>query len=111
MELEKRGLAVVRQQAFLRSSQDGVLFETALRADSIVADSVIVEIKRVREINPVDRRQLVFDWRLQRRFHPPHLNLSDMTLAANSEIDLRPNLNDLTRRQPEERIRRQSIAR
>ena len=63
MELEKRGLAVVRQQP-VPLIYDGVVFETAFRADLIVADSVIVEIKSIGEFNPVHRKQLITYLRL-----------------------------------------------
>ena len=55
-ELEKRGLRTVRQQAVPIVYQ-GTRIEMGFRADLIVEDQVIVEIKSVESIAPVHRSE------------------------------------------------------
>ncbi len=76
MELEKRGLSVVRQQP-VPLIYDGLVFETAFRADLIVADNVIVEIKSIGEFNAIHRKQLITYLRLanKRRGLPINFNV------------------------------------
>jgi GxxExxY protein len=62
-ELEKRGLRTVRQQAVPIVYQ-GTRIEMGFRADLIVEDSVIVEIKSVEAIAPVHKKQLLTHLRL-----------------------------------------------
>jgi GxxExxY protein len=62
-ELEKRGLRVVRQQPVPIVYQ-GTRFEMGFRADLIVEDLVIVEIKSVEAIAPVHKKQLLTHLRL-----------------------------------------------
>ena len=68
-ELEKRGLRPVRQQAVPIVYQ-GTRIEMGFRADLIVEDSVIVEIKSVEAIAPVHKKQLL-----------THLRLADQRLG------------------------------
>ena len=51
-KLNKRGLRVVRQQ-MLPLIYDGVIIEEAFRADLIVEDKVIIEIKSVEQLAKV----------------------------------------------------------
>ena len=62
-ELEKRGLRTVRQQAVPIVYQ-GTRMEMGFRADLIVEDSVIVEIKSVEATAPVHKKQLLTHPRL-----------------------------------------------
>jgi GxxExxY protein len=62
-ELEKRGLQVVRQQAIPVVYHD-TRIEMGFRADLIVEDKVIVEIKSVEAIAPVHKKQLLTHLRL-----------------------------------------------
>ena len=62
-ELEKRGLRTVRQQAVPVVYQ-GARIELGFRADLIVEDNVIVEIKSVEAIAPVHKKQLLTHLRL-----------------------------------------------
>lgn len=62
-ELEKRGLRTARQQAIPIVYQ-GTRIEMGFRADLIVEDSVIVEIKSVEAIAPVHKKQLLTHLRL-----------------------------------------------
>jgi len=62
-ELERRGLRVVRQQAIPVVYQ-GVHMEEGFRADLIVEDKVIVELKSVEAVHPVHKKQLLTYLRL-----------------------------------------------
>ena len=62
-ELEKRGLRVVRQQP-VPITFDGIPFDEGFRADLIVEDKVIVELKSVEQIAPVHKKQLLTYLRL-----------------------------------------------
>jgi GxxExxY protein len=62
-ELHKRGLSVARQQ-MIPVVYDGDLIEMGFRADLVVADSVIVEIKSIAEIAALHRKQLLTYLRL-----------------------------------------------
>jgi GxxExxY protein len=62
-ELENRGLRVVRQQA-VPIVYEGVRIEMGFRADLIVEDKVIVEIKSVETVAPVHHKQLLTHLRL-----------------------------------------------
>ena len=61
--LEKRGFLVERQKA-IRFEYDGIVFEEGFRADILVEDRVIVEIKSVEKIAPVHSKQLLTYLRL-----------------------------------------------
>jgi GxxExxY protein len=62
-ELEKRGLRVVRQQA-VPVVYDGTKIEVGFRADLVVEDQVIVEIKSVEAVAAVHKKQLLTHLRL-----------------------------------------------
>jgi len=57
-ELEKRGLNVVRQQA-LPVIYESMKLEEGFRADLVVEDKVIVELKSVEILAPVHKKQLL----------------------------------------------------
>jgi len=57
-ELEKRGLRITRQQA-IPVVYESVRVHTGFRADLVVEDEVIVEIKAVEAAAPVHKKQLL----------------------------------------------------
>jgi GxxExxY protein len=61
--LEVRGLRVVRQQPIPISYQ-GTRIEVGFKADLVVEDKVIVEIKSVEAVVPVHKKQLLTHLRL-----------------------------------------------
>ncbi|AUT00376.1 GxxExxY protein [Nostoc sp. CENA543] len=69
-ELERRELKVVRQKA-IPVVYEGVHLEEGFRADLIVEDKVIVELKSVETIHPVHKKQLLTYLRLANK----HLGL------------------------------------
>jgi GxxExxY protein len=62
-ELEKRGLRVAVQQ-IMPVVFEGVRFEMGFRADLVVEEKVIIEIKSVSEVLPVHKKQLLTYLRL-----------------------------------------------
>lgn len=62
-ELTKRGLTVRRQQA-MPVVYESVRMDIGFRADLIVADKVIVEIKSIEAVSPIHRKQLLTYLRL-----------------------------------------------
>jgi GxxExxY protein len=62
-ELKKRGLAVEQQQV-IPVVYEGTRFEMGFRADLVVEDNVIVEIKSIAEIAAVHKKQLLTYLRL-----------------------------------------------
>lgn len=62
-ELGKRGLFVLRQQS-IPVVYEGVRLDVGFRADLIVEDKVIVEIKSVEPLAPVHKKQLLTYLRL-----------------------------------------------
>ena len=56
-ELKKRGLNVLRQVPIPITYKD-MVFEEAFRADLLLADKVIVELKSVEQINRAHRKQI-----------------------------------------------------
>ena len=56
-ELQKRGLAV-RRQVPIPIKYDELIFDEGFRADLIVADLVIIELKSVTQIAPAHRKQI-----------------------------------------------------
>jgi GxxExxY protein len=56
-ELEKRGCKVIRQQA-IQVIYESVQLDVGFRADLIVNDKVIIEIKSVEAVSPVHLKQL-----------------------------------------------------
>jgi GxxExxY protein len=63
IELDKRGLAVVRQQP-IPVVYEGTVIPIGFRADLVVEDRVIVEIKSTTEIAVVHKKQLLTYLRL-----------------------------------------------
>ena len=62
-ELEKRGLKVERQKP-IPIEYEGIRFEEGFRADLIVEDCVLVELKSVEELARVHSKQLLTYLRL-----------------------------------------------
>jgi GxxExxY protein len=62
-ELAKRGLRVEREEP-IPISWDNITLEVGFRADIVVEDSVIVEVKSVAELVPVHSKQLLTYLRL-----------------------------------------------
>ena len=62
-EVQKRGLPVLRQVP-VQVRYDGLLFEEGFRADLIVADLLIVEVKSTETTHPVHKKQLLTYLRL-----------------------------------------------
>jgi iron complex transport system substrate-binding protein len=61
--LERRGFHVERQKA-IRFEYDGMVFEDGFRADLLVEDRVVVELKSVEKTAPVHSKQLLTYLRL-----------------------------------------------
>ncbi|WP_309396630.1 GxxExxY protein [Cerasicoccus maritimus] len=57
-ELEKRGLQVKRQVP-IQIQYGGEFFEEGFRADIIIEDLVILELKSVERVTPVHKKQLL----------------------------------------------------
>lgn len=68
-ELKKRGIRVTRQQP-IGLEYEGMIFEEGFRADLIIEDRVIVELKSVEKIAPVHHKQVL-----------TYLRLADMKLG------------------------------
>ena len=62
-EIEGRGLTVDRQKA-IPINYDGMDFDEGFRADLIVGDKIIVELKSVETVAPVHKKQLLTYLRL-----------------------------------------------
>ena len=62
-ELKKRGLKIDRQMA-VAMVYDNIKFDEGFRADLIVEDKVIVELKSVENVVPVHKKQLLTYLRL-----------------------------------------------
>ena len=62
-EIEKRGLALERQVS-IPVQYDGLVFDEGFRADMIVEDSVIIELKSAESVAPVHKKQLLTYLRL-----------------------------------------------
>lgn len=62
-ELQKRGLRVARQVS-IPIVYEGTRFDEGFRADLIVEDKVIVELKSVETIAPVHKKQVLTHLRL-----------------------------------------------
>jgi GxxExxY protein len=69
-ELEKRGLRVRRQQP-IAIIYDSLEFEEGFKADLMVEDKVIVELKSIEAIAPTHKKQLI-----------TYLRLADKRLAC-----------------------------
>lgn len=57
-ELEKRGLKVARQVS-IPIEYDGTRFDEGFRADLVVEDKVILELKSVEKVNNAHKKQLL----------------------------------------------------
>lgn len=57
-ELEKRGLKVQRQMP-IPIRYDGITLDEGFRADILVEDLIVVELKSVEEPHPVHKKQLI----------------------------------------------------
>ena len=84
-ELEKRGLRTARQQAVPVVYQ-GTRIEMGFRADLVVEDLVIVEIKSVEAVAPVHKKQLL-----------THLRLADKRLGLLINFNVALIKNGITR--------------
>ena len=62
-ELNKRNLNTKRQVA-IPINYDGLVFDEGFRADIIVEDSVIIELKSIEKVAPVHKKQLLTYLRL-----------------------------------------------
>jgi GxxExxY protein len=62
-ELTKRGLNVVRQQA-IPIKYDSIAFDEGFRADLIVEDKVIIEVKSIENVAKVHKKQVLTYLRL-----------------------------------------------
>ena len=62
-KLGKRGMSVERQKA-VPIHYDGLVFDEGFRADIVVEDCVIVELKSIEKIAPVHKKQLLTYLRL-----------------------------------------------
>jgi len=62
-ELEKRGLKVEHQKS-VSITYDGLRFDEGFRADLIIEDCVVVELKSVEQLSPVHSKQLLTYLRL-----------------------------------------------
>jgi GxxExxY protein len=62
-ELKKRGLQVERQKA-VAVHYDSITFEEGFRADAVIEDKVVLELKAVEELHPVHKKQLLTYLRL-----------------------------------------------
>ena len=62
-DLEKRGLTVTRQKP-MPIVYDGVMFDEGFRADIVVQNTVLIELKAIEEIAPVHKKQLLTYLRL-----------------------------------------------
>jgi GxxExxY protein len=74
-ELKKRGLKAERQVA-VKIQYDSLVFEEAFRADLIVENKVVLEIKGVENIHPIHKKQLL-----------TYLRLSNMRLGLVINFD------------------------
>ena len=63
LEIQKRGLSVKRQVP-VSIVYEGIRFDEGFRADLIVEDKVIVELKSVEKVSPVHKKQLLTYLRL-----------------------------------------------
>jgi GxxExxY protein len=62
-ELTKRGLSVVRQQP-IPIKYDSITFDEGFRADLIVEDKVIIEVKSIENVAKVHKKQVLTYLRL-----------------------------------------------
>ncbi len=72
-ELGRRGLRTVRQQP-IPVVDDSIRIDTGCRADLVVEDKVIVEVKSVKLLDPVHKKQLLTYLRLADKRLGPLIN-------------------------------------
>ena len=84
-ELTKAGLSVVRQK-MIPVIWDGLTMDIGFRADLIVEDMVIIEIKSVEKVSPVHPKQLL-----------TYLKVSEMKLGLLINFNERLIKNGITR--------------
>jgi GxxExxY protein len=65
-ELKKRGHAVERQRV-VRVKYDSITFEEGFRADVVVDDQIVLELKSVERIHPIHKKQLLTYLRLMNK--------------------------------------------
>ena len=80
-ELQKRGLSVQRQVP-VQIVFDGLKFDEGFRADIIVEDKVIIELKSVEKIAPVHKKQLLTYLRLTNKKLGLLINFSSEVFKA-----------------------------
>lgn len=95
-ELRKRGSEVVRQ-APISITYDGLKFDEGFRADLVVQDLVIVELKSVDGLNAVHAKQLLTQLRLTKK----RLSLLINFGAAHLKDNIRRLVNGLSESPPE----------
>ena len=83
-ELRLHGLKVRRQQP-IRFQHGDMLFDEAFRADLIVEDTVVVEIKAVARLDPVYARQILTYLRLLDLPAGLVLNFGEKTMLAGTK--------------------------
>lgn len=77
--LRRRGLDVERQVA-IPIEYDGMRFHEGFRADLVVADRVIVELKSIERVAPVHKKQVLTYLRLARKPVGLLMNFGQATL-------------------------------
>lgn len=80
-ELQKHGYRVRRQQS-MRFKYDGQLFQEAYRADLIIEDMVVVEVKSLPKLDPAFTAQLLTYLRLMDMKSGLLINSGQPTLLA-----------------------------
>jgi GxxExxY protein len=62
-EIEQRGLAVERQKV-IPINYEGLVLDEGFRADLVIDDRIIIELKSVEAVSPVHKKQLLTYLRL-----------------------------------------------
>ena len=83
-ELNKRGL-VVRRQVPIPIRYEGLVFEEGFRADLLVEDKLIVELKSVERLTPVYSKQVFTQLRLSEKRLGLLINFGEMHLKHGIE--------------------------
>jgi GxxExxY protein len=83
-ELDKAGLHVQRQ-APIRIRYEGLVFDEGFRADLVVGDLVIVELKSVEKLIPVHSKQVLTQLRLSQKRLGLLLNFGEVRLKDGIE--------------------------
>ena len=95
-ELEKKGY-IVEQQIAVPVYYDGIELDTSLRLDLMVEDTIIVELKAVKELLPVHEAQIITYMKLLKC--PQGLLINFYT--DNITKSLKPFVNEYFRRLPD----------